>query len=117
MSGCGAAVRPAGGCLGQADAAALHTQDDNAIFADTLGRGLLSSLHVHTAIGALVGLYLTYAQPLGRIPPSVVPCRAQGPLARPQPPPRRAQAWGSPGHCTIWRSSWGPPVGELAEPP
>ena len=57
---------------------ALHTQDDNAIFADTLGRGLLSSLHMHTAIGALVGLYLTYAQPLGRILPSAAPCRNQG---------------------------------------
>ena len=30
--------------------------DDNAIFADTLGRGLLSSLHMHTAVGALAGL-------------------------------------------------------------
>ena len=55
--------------------------DDNAIFVETLSRGLLWDLKVRTVGGAIVGLALARFAPLGRIAPSMLPTALRVPSA------------------------------------
>ena len=57
--------------------------DDNAIFSDTFGKGLLFSLQVNSAIGAAGYLFLARFAPFGRIQPSaaLLPFRTASPVA------------------------------------